>query len=186
MPAPSIVSLALAALAFSGPSWKSLPIVAPTGEKQWTGSYTVDESALKSVAWKKPAFAYDAAAATGRKAAKVIVIIYDPVLESLGGKTMIENLKAIDPVEYSHILANVIREASWGYVNYESVDVVRIDGYPIKVDGFRYTDETFLEVRKTQKWQPATISYRKVFEENGLIDRCKKEGITELWLWGCG
>jgi hypothetical protein len=114
------------------------------------------------------------------------VLIYNPVLESEGGKTLIEHLKANDPREYSHILVNVIREASWGYINYEIVDIIEVDTYPKKVDGFRYTDESFLEVRKTQKWQPATSSYRLMFEENGLLERFQKEGITELWVWGAG
>src|SRR5262249_39013228 len=49
---------------------------------------------------------------------------------------------------------------------------------------FRYTNDSFMEVRKTQKWQPATSSYRGFFEENKLLDRFKKESITELWVWG--
>jgi hypothetical protein len=164
------------------PAWKSLPVVEPKGEKAHTGSYTVSNPAESG--WQKPKFVYDAAAATGRKQAKVIVVIYNPVLKTQGNKRLIEYLDAHDPVEYSHVLSNVIREASWGYINYDIVDVIEVDGYPIKVDGFRYDENSFLEVRETQKWQPATISYRKVFEENNILKRCRDEGITELWLWG--
>ena len=156
----------------------------PMGTKAHTGSFTVKNP--EESGWKRPPFVYKEQAATGRKHAKVIVVIYDPVLESAGGKRLTETLKANDSVEFSHILANVIREASWGYINYEIVDVITVDGYPKKVDGFRYTDETFLAVRKTQKWQPAPSSYRNIMEENGLIERCRREGITELWLWGAG
>lgn len=164
------------------PAWKALPEVQPAGKLMHTGSYVVKDRA--AVKWERPPVKYDEQVCTGRKHAKVIVVIYNPVLENDGGKTMIEHAKANDPREYSYILANVIREASWGYINYEIVDVIEVDGYPLKVDGFRYTDETFLEVRKTQKWQPATSSYRKIFEENNLIERFQKEGITEMWLWG--
>lgn len=166
----------------SQPTWKTLPRVQPQGERAHTGSYTVKEP--EKTGWQKPRFVYNEKAATGRKRAKVIVLIYNPVLESQGGKRLTDYLKANDPVEYSHILVNVIREASWGYINYEIVDIIEVDGFPVKVDGFRYTDESFLEVRKTQQWQPATISYRKLFEENRLIERCRKEKITEIWLWG--
>lgn len=162
--------------------WRSLPVAEPSGEQAHTGAYVVaDRSA---VSWEKPPLRYREEVATGRKLARVVVVIYDPVLESEGGVRLTEHVHANDPVEYSHILRNVIREASWGYVNYEIVDWIRIDGYPIKVDGFRYTDESFLEVRRTEEWQPATISYRAVFEENGLLERCRKEQITEIWLWG--
>jgi len=121
---------------------------------------------------------------TGRKGAKVVVLIYDPILESQGSRPLTELVSANDPIEYSHILVDVIREASWGYLNYDIVEVLRIDGFPIKVDGFRYDDDGFWTVRQTQQWQPATISYRALFEENSLLDRFRREGITELWLWG--
>jgi hypothetical protein len=136
------------------------------------------------VAWKKPPFVYNPTAATGRKLAKVIVLIYDPVLPSRGGKGLIEELKASDPVEYSHILANVVREASWGYINYQIVDIIRVKNFPVKVDGFRYTEDSYFAARKADKWQPATSSYRAFFTENGLLERFKREGITELWVWG--
>jgi len=156
----------------------------PEGERASTGSYIVkDPSAAR---WKKPEFRYRAEVASGRKLSRVVVLIFNPVLESEGGKTLIEHLGAHDPVEYSHILANVIRQASWGYINYEIVDIITVDGYPVKVDGFRYDDASFLEVRKTQKWQPSISSYRKVFEENHLLRRFRDEGLTELWMWGAG
>ena len=162
--------------------WRNLPTVEPAGRKIHTNSYIVADRA--DIDWQRPAFKYDPDVATGRKHAKVIVLIYNPVLESESGKTLIEYTGANDPYEYSHILANVIREASWGYINYEIVDFVEVDNYPIKVDGFRYTDESFLAARKKQEWQPATSSYRGFLEENDLLERFKREGITELWVWG--
>lgn len=165
-------------------SWRDLPLVQPEGRQTSTGSYVVRDRA--KMHWQRPVFHYNEHVATGRKHAKVVVLIYNPVLESEGGRTLIEHVRGCDPVEYSHILANVIQQASWGYINYEIVDVIEVDGYPIKVDGFRYTDESFLEVRKTQQWQPATSSYRGFFEENNLLERFRQEHITELWVWGAG
>ncbi len=174
--------LCLLAQITSSASWRSLPIAPPIGERTHTGAFTTKTP--ESSGWTRPAFVPNEKASTGRKQAKVIVLIYNPILEAEGGRSLIETLHATDPEEASRILVDVIREASWGYINYEIVDVLTIDGYPVKVDGFRYDDASYLDVRKSKKWQPATISYRKVFEENGLIERCRKEGITELWLWG--
>lgn len=154
----------------------------PEGQLAHTGAYVIEKGA--PTRWTRPAFRFDPKLATGRKAAKVVVVIYDPVLEVHGGKRLTEWLGANDPVEFSQILVDVIRDASWGYINYEIVDVIRVDGYTKKVDGFRYDDESYLEVRRTKQWQPATTSYRAVLEENGLVERFQKEGITELWLWG--
>ncbi|MFO0982994.1 MAG: hypothetical protein U1E76_14905 [Planctomycetota bacterium] len=174
----------IASLAQVEPAWRKLAVVSPSGHKEGTGSYVVDDRA--SVRWTRPPVVDDAHVATGRKSANVALVIYNPVLEIVGGKTLIQHLNAHDPVEYSHILASVIREASWGYVNYEITDVIEIDGYPIKVDGFRYDDASFLEVRRTQDWQPATISYRRVLEENHLLERVQRGTLHEVWLWGAG
>jgi hypothetical protein len=181
-----IVGLAVAGCADprATPSWKSLPPVEPTGKLDSTGSFVVEERGAAK--WTRPPVVYDERACTGRKRSGVVVLIYDPILESEGGKRMTEFLNARDPVEYSHVLADVIREASWGYVNYEILDVIRVDGFPIKQDGFRYTDESFLEVRKTQQWQPSTSSYRKMLEENGLLERVQTGEVREVWVWGCG
>ena len=186
--APLAIALVLCVvplpLCAAQPAWRGLPIVAPRGELESTGSHTIKDRA--AAGWTKPPFVYNAEAATGRKLSRVAVVIYDPILESQGGKRLTEHLKANDPVEYSRILANVIREASWGYVNYEIVDFIQVDGFPVKADGFRYTDESFLEVRKTEKWQPSTSSYRGFFEENKLLDRFKTGELNELWVWGAG
>jgi hypothetical protein len=179
-----LAALALLAPAQAGPepAWRSLPIVEPSGHRTHTGSFVVKDRAAAD--WARPPFADNPAAAAGRKAAKVIVVLYNPILESEGGARLFDWLHGTDPRQASRILADVVREASWGYINYEIVDFLEVDGYPAKVDGFRYDDAGYLEVRRTKRWQPATISYRKVFEENDLIDRCKREGITEVWLWG--
>jgi hypothetical protein len=147
-----------------------------------TGSYIVEQG--QPARWRRPPFAYDAAVATGHKRAKVIVVIFDPKLPSQGGVSLIEHIRANDPVHYSHILADVIRQASWGYIDYQIVDFLRVPEFPRKTDGFRYTDESYLAARAKNEWQEAATSYRGVFEDNGLIPRCRREGITEVWLWG--
>ncbi|GIW88695.1 MAG: hypothetical protein KatS3mg108_3019 [Isosphaeraceae bacterium] len=163
-------------------SWKELPVVEPTGERSHTGSYVVADR--KAVEWTRPAVRYDPRVASGRKRAKVVVLIYDPILKSRGGVRLVEWLKGTDPEEASRILADVVREASWGYITYEIVDVIRLDAFPRKVDGFRYDEASYLAAREAQRWQPSPASYRAMFTETGLLDRFRQEGITELWVWG--
>jgi hypothetical protein len=180
---PCLAAFLLAqAVAPDAPAWRSLPQVEPVGERAHTGSYVVED--VDRAGWAKPPFRDDEHAATGRKVAKVLVLVYNPVLEAEGGRRLIEWLKGTDPEEASRILVDVVRQASWGYINYEIVDIIEVDGYPAKVDGFRYDDASYLEARRTQRWQPSTISYRRLFEENDLVERCRREGITEVWLWG--
>lgn len=176
------LSICLVALASARPTWKSLPIVEPEGQRAHTGSHIVPDPT--QTRWQRPRFVYNGCAATGRKESKVIVIIYDPVLHSRGGVRLTEYLNANCPVQYSRILANVIRDASWGYINYNIVDIITVDGFTKKVDGFRYDEHTFLAAREKQEWQPAITSYRSVIEENNLMERIQREKIREIWLWG--
>lgn len=174
-----------AALAFTVPLLAQQEPQRPPGAegtRAHTGSYVIDKG--QATKWRKPGFVYDAKVATGHKRAKVIVVIYDPKLPSKGNVPLTEHIKANDPVHYSHILVDVIRQASFGYIDYEIVDWLRIDGFPRKVDGFCYTADSYLAARAADKWQESITSYRSVFEDNHLIDRCKREGITEIWMWG--
>ncbi len=152
------------------------------GRLAHTGSYTIGKG--QPTRWQKPPFHYDEKVAAGRKQAKVIVLIYDPKLPQKGGIRLTEYAHANDPVQYSHILKDVIQQASWGYLNYEIVDCLTIDGFPEKVDGFRYTADSYLAAREKNEWQAAPSSYDKILRENGLLERVRKEGITEVWLWG--
>ena len=178
--------LASTLTADASPPWKSLPEARPLGNQADTGSYTLPNPAATK--WKEPKFVYDEPVAIKPKLAKVIVLIYNPVLKSEGGKTLIQYLKANDPREYSHVLADVIHMASGGYITYEIVDIIEHDAFTMKTDGFRYTEESYLEVRKDNKkaHQPDRSDYRKIFEDNKLVERIKKEGITEVWIWGAG
>lgn len=169
------------------PAWKSLPVVKPDGELSDIGGYTVHDPA--KARWTPPKFSYDADLATRPKLAKVIVVIYNPKLASQGGKTLIEHLKGCDPRTYSHMLADAIHVASGGYITYQIVDTIEIDGFSEKIDGFRYSEQSYLDARKDPDklaHQPDRSSYRKIFEENKLIDRVRKDGVTEIWLWGAG
>lgn len=152
------------------------------GRLAHTGSYVVGKG--QPTRWQKPAFVYDAKVATGRKVAKVLVVVYDPVLPAKDGKRLTAYVKGTDPVHASRVLVDVIRQASWGYVNYEIADVLTVDGFPRKVDGFLYTPDSYLAARAKNEWQPAPSSYAGILRDQHLMERIRKEGITELWLWG--
>ena len=167
------------------PSWKSLPFKAPKGTLDKNIKCYMEDPDKSD--WKQPEFKYDQSVAVNPKHSKVIVVIYNPILKSQGNKTLIEYLKACNPREYSQYLCDAIKECSDGYINYEIVDTIELNAFSEKIDGFKYTEETFLAARKDNSWhQPDRSDYRKIFEENNLIERCKKENIREIWLWGGG
>jgi len=166
-------------------SWRSLPLAEPAGIlEENIKCYLSDPHTTE---WDAPAFYYDNDVAVKPKVSKVIVVIYNPVLENRGGVKLINYLKANDPVEYSKLLCKTISAASGRYINYEIADFIELDEYPVKTDGFTYDDSTFTEVARTQEWHhPDRSNYREIFDKNGLTERCIDENISEIWLWGAG
>ena len=164
--------------------WKTLPEAAAVGEKAHTGAHVSDP---RTADWRRPPFIYDPAVATGPKRAKVIVLIFNPVVESRDGARLIEHLNANDPWQYSRILAETIRTCSGGYIDYDIVAFIEADEYPEKIDGFRYTDDSFLDALSTGRFHdPDRSDYRRIFETHRLIERVRDEGVTEIWMWGAG
>lgn len=167
------------------PAWKSLPVVKPVGNQDENIKCYL--STLEDSKWKQPPFVYNQDVAVKPIKSKVIVVIFNPTLHSKGNVKLIDYLKAHDPKQYSKILADVVNRASNGYVNYEIVDCIEVNKIPVKIDGFQYTPDSLLKAQDARSFrQPDRSDYRKIFEENNLIKRCKDENISEIWLWGAG
>ncbi len=121
----------------------------------------------------------------GRKKVKVLVLIYDPVLENHGGKKLHEFFGWNDPDRLTALLIRDLREASGGYADYEIAARIERDACPPFLSGFRYDDEGILEAVRKKEWiRGDRSSYARIFAENDLASRIKATGATEVWLWG--
>jgi hypothetical protein len=120
------------------------------------------------------------------KSIKVIVLDYDPILRTKGGVRLHEYMKWSDPRLHTVSIVKHLREASGGFADYKVVEFIEVDAFPEKRDGFNYTEQTFLEMwaNRDKAHQPDTVSYAAIFRKFNLVERIKKEGIQEIWLWG--
>ena len=112
------------------PAWKTFPIREPKGEMEENIKCYLEDP--KTSDWQPTAFAYDHGVACLPVKAKVIVLIYDPLLLTGGGTKLTKYLKANDPKKLSYQLCDVIKDASDGYVNYEIVDFIERDTFTKK------------------------------------------------------
>ena len=105
-----------------------------------------------------------------RKTNNLIVINYDPVLREHGGTNLQRFLRWNNPRPMTTNLIRYIRESSGGYANFQIVDWIDVDAFPAKRDGFRYTEQSFLEMWKDKKkaHQPDSVSYATIFKELNL------------------
>jgi hypothetical protein len=78
-----------------------------------------------------------------------------------------------------------VRKCSYGYANYEIVDGEVVDGFPTKVDGFRYDAAAYLEACRTGRaHEPDGVDYQDLIRRFDLIDRVDSGEIDEVWLFG--
>jgi hypothetical protein len=117
---------------------------------------------------------------------KVLVIIFNPIIESEGGKRLVEVCRWNDPRKLLREYINDISEVSQGFVQYQVVQIVEVDEFPIKKDGFRYTDQSYLQCFRSGKgWhQPDAVDYEAIIKKFNIVRRVEKGEIDEVWLFG--
>ncbi len=117
---------------------------------------------------------------------KVMVLNFDPVIPSEGGKRLHEVCKWHDPRELAKGYIDDVKEASHGIVKYKIVIWKDIDTFHTKIDGFTYTPEQYMECHRTNKgWHdPDTADYPKTFEDYGVIPLIDSGKIDEVWFMG--
>ena len=117
---------------------------------------------------------------------RALLIIYNPIIAAAGGKRLSEALNWNDTDELCNEYIADLRESSGGYVEYEIVERIELDAWPVKEDGFRYDHASYLDNwRKGHGWhQPDTADYEAIIAEFDLLKRVNSDQIDEVWLFG--
>lgn len=116
---------------------------------------------------------------------RVLMITHNPVLRSKGGRTVKEYFQWNDPETLARAYIDDVRYASYGYANYEIADHIVVDGYPLKRDGFRYDEESYLRAWQTRRFhEPDGVDYLELAREFDLLRRISQGEADEVWLFG--
>jgi len=129
------------------------------------------------------------------KIIKVMVINFDPVIEHKGNKRLHEVYwPTHDPRIMVDMYINDLQECSNGWALYKVVEWVDADYFPIKTDGFQYTDESFCAA-----WEnggpfhsPDGVNYYKVVSDKyysynnpkTVVERVASGEIDEVFMFG--
>lgn len=126
------------------------------------------------------------AAAQKRITVNVLVLNFDPVISQEGAKRLHEVCKWNDPRKLADGYIKDIDEASGKMVNYKIYEWRDINAFPVKIDGFSYTTESYLSAWRSRKGfhSPDGTDYEKVFRDFGVNDLVNKGKIDELWIFG--
>ncbi|PWH15959.1 MAG: hypothetical protein DDG60_05070 [Anaerolineae bacterium] len=116
---------------------------------------------------------------------RVLLVVFDPMMNPAGEK--LSKFAGWNPVET--LINEYIRditECSAGLVRYQIVERIEINEFPPKIDGFRYTPQTFAEVmrRSSPPHQPDLINYNEFLTRFNILRRIAQREIDEVWAFG--
>jgi hypothetical protein len=96
--------------------------------------------------------------------ARVLLVIYNPVMDAASGKTIIQSMNWNNPDNLVNTFIQDILETSGGLARFEIVQRIELNEFPALTDGYRYDPQTLLAVmNKTQPGhQPEYIDRKSV------------------------
>jgi hypothetical protein len=117
---------------------------------------------------------------------RVVVLIYNPVIEREGGRRLHDVLGWNNPDVLTARYIDDVRQASHGEVNYAVVERIELNRYPTKIDGFRYTDEIFLRSWRSRSGfhQPDQADYPRMLRDADFQRKVEANLADELWIFG--
>ena len=117
---------------------------------------------------------------------QVLLLIFNPVIPSHGGRKLHEVLNWNDPDRLANDYAADLRDASGGVADFQVVDRIEVDGWPVKIDGFCYTPDSYMQCISQQGgWHiPDQADYVKIVADLNLLARVAAGEIDEVWMFG--
>lgn len=118
---------------------------------------------------------------------KVLVLIFNPVLENQGNLKLVNYKNWNDPNNLTSQFISAIKSSSGGVVNFTIAQTIEVDDYPTKTDGYKFSDDSYLQCVNSggsNCHSPDLADYRAMIDR---IDACGKRNrgeIDELWVWG--
>jgi hypothetical protein len=78
---------------------------------------------------------------------------------------------------------NDLLKASGGMARYQIVQRLDVDEFPVKIDGFRYTPQSYLDTLRgvTPPHTPAEVDYAAVMTRFNILARVAQGEIDEVW-----
>jgi subtilisin-like proprotein convertase family protein len=115
---------------------------------------------------------------------RVLLFIYDPVMENKGGKRMHQAYGWTDPQVLTQGIIHDFNSNSHGLYLPQIIETQIVDEYPALLDGFRYDDASYDQAYQTWTWHDSGFDYWRFMVEQGLVPRVESGDIDEIWIYG--
>lgn len=120
---------------------------------------------------------------------RVLLYVFDPIMENMGGQRMHDAYGWQDPVTLTNSVISDLRTSSHGNASYEVVDTQIVDEYPRAIDGFQYDDASFDIAWRNRDFHSGPpygdnmFDYRRFLERNDIVPRINSGDIDEVWIY---
>ena len=116
---------------------------------------------------------------------KILLVIYDFLGANTGDRSLRQQFGWNNPSNLADHFIQDLRAASANYCNYQIVETLIVDGYPVKEDGFRYSREEYAKAwrSRTGFHQPDWADYGQIVRTLNLSDLIQSRKIDEVWLF---
>ena len=117
---------------------------------------------------------------------RVLMVVHNPRFPEQGNRPMNELFNWNDPVQLAEQYAADVNEVSHAYANYEIVEQITADEFPIKLTGFRYAPHEYWDCQQGRSsfYQPDGVDYHAIIQQHQIFERVADGEIDEVWLFG--
>ncbi len=116
---------------------------------------------------------------------RVLLIVYDPVVDISTGMTLSQKMKWYRPTELVNGFMGDLLQVSDGMARYQIAQRVDVDEFPVKKDGFRYTPQTYLDVMQgnAAPHTPPEVDYYAILNKHNVLQSVARNEIDEVWIF---
>ena len=117
---------------------------------------------------------------------KVLLLVYDPVMDKTTGMTLSQQQKWFRTSDLITGFMVDMTEVSGGMARFQIVERVDVDEFPAKTDGSRYTPQTYMDVlhRTAPAHIPQEVDYHAIINQYNILKRVARNEIDEVWIFG--
>ncbi|MDK1028028.1 MAG: hypothetical protein QGD88_09925 [Anaerolineae bacterium] len=116
---------------------------------------------------------------------KVLLLVYDPIMNDATGQTLSDQQNWLNTdALVTNFVADILYN-SHNMARYKIVERIDVNEFPAKVDGFRYTPLTYMDVlhKVASPYKPSEVDYYAIIKQFNLLERIAKAELDEVWIF---